>query len=111
MTAQPGPGASSPPDASGVPTFAELDVLSTDELRHRAVEQARRRHDLCFFWDLVKHLPAASDTADADASSGGTFETLQDAIELFREMRAGDFGEHEPMVRERFISYLRTPEH
>lgn len=110
MSAQTGPGASTPSDASGVPSFAELDALSTDELRARAIEQARHRHDLSFFWDLVKHLPAAGDTADGDASSGGTFETLQDAIELFREMRAGDFGDREPMVRERFISYLRTPE-
>lgn len=110
MSAQTGPGASTPPDAPGVPSFAELDALSTDELRTRAIEQARDRHDLAFFWDLVKHLPAAGDTADGDASSGGTFETLQDAIELFREMRAGDFGDREPMIRERFISYLRTPE-
>jgi len=114
MTTSPPPAApDGAPDVpsgrgAGVPTVGELDALSTDELRHRAVDLARHRRDVGFFWDLVKHLPAASDTADADASAGGTFETIQDTIELVREMSTGDYGSHEPMIRARFIDYLRS---
>lgn len=88
---------------------AELEALPTDELRQRAVDLAKRRHDLGFFWDLVKHLPAATDqTNTADASAGGTFETVQEAVELVREWRTGDYGDREPLLRARFIDYLRS---
>lgn len=88
--------------------FAELEALPTEELRQRAVELAKRRHDIGFFWDLVKHFPAATDQANtADASAGGTFETLQEAVELVREWRTGDYGDREPLLRARFLDYLR----
>jgi hypothetical protein len=42
-------------------TFAELDALSTEELRHRAFRLARERHDLKFFWELMRMIPAADE--------------------------------------------------
>jgi hypothetical protein len=94
-----------PPDGR----VAELEALPTEELRQRAVDLAKRRHDVGFFWDLVKHLPAATDQANtADASAGGTFETLQEAVELVREWRTGDYGDREPLLRARFVDYLRS---
>jgi hypothetical protein len=42
-------------------TFEELDSLPTEELRHRAFRLARERHDLKFFWDLFRMIPAADE--------------------------------------------------
>jgi hypothetical protein len=42
-------------------TFDELDALPTDELRHRAFRLARERHDLKFFWGLMRMVPAADE--------------------------------------------------
>lgn len=86
-----------------------LDDLTTDDLRHRAVDVARRRRDVGFFWDLLKHLPASVDTAHTgDMSAGGTFETVQEAVELVREWRSSDYGDREPLLRARFLQYLRA---
>ena len=95
--------------AAGDAPLDDLDALPTDVLRARAVELGKRRRDVGFFWDLVKHLPAASDSRNtADASSGGAFETVQEALELLREWREGDYGDREPLLRARFLDYLRT---
>jgi len=42
-------------------TFDELDALTTVQLRHRAFQLARERHDLKFFWDLIRMVPAAEE--------------------------------------------------
>ena len=42
-------------------TFEELDALPTNELRHRAFHVARERHDLKFFWDVLRMIPAAEE--------------------------------------------------
>lgn len=44
-------------------TFEELDRLSTAELHHRAIETARRRHDVAFFWRLLEFIPEAETVA------------------------------------------------
>jgi len=41
------------------PTFEELDKLSSHELRQRAFKLAEHRHDLKFFWRMMKEIPAA----------------------------------------------------
>lgn len=86
----------------------ELDLLTTDELRARAVKLAGRRHDVGFFWDLAKHLPASADAATDDGFSGpGT--TIADFLELWRELRAEHVtNENEPILRAAFIDYLAT---
>ena len=94
---------------SETPSVAELDALSTEELRHRAFTLAESKRDLGFFWDLVKHLRASRDIATEDASAGHITGSISDAIEAVRELTTGGFDEsEEPLVRARFIEYIRT---
>jgi hypothetical protein len=89
------------------PTVDELDRLSTEELRQRAFDRAEKHHDVGFFWDLIKHLPPSEDIASEDASSGNITGGLADAVELVRELMGRDLGDTEPLVRARFIDYIR----
>jgi len=84
----------------------QLDALPTEELRSRAFALAERRHDVRFFWDLAKHLPASDDVATDDGFSGpGT--TIADVLELWRELRGKNvLRENEPLLRAHFIDYL-----
>jgi|SRR5690606_26475836 len=91
------------------PSFAELDQLPTDELRQRAFAVARERHDVRFFWSVLRHLPHAADSGVAGdlAEIGVTFE---EAVRLWQELtgRHG-YGDAEPLLRPGFIDYLLPP--
>lgn len=87
---------------------AELDTLPTEELRKRAFREAEKHGDVRFFWDLVRHLPSAADLADDDGSLGGVSGGIAETVELVRELLGKDLGDHEPMLRARFIDYLST---
>jgi len=89
------------------PTVDELDQLSTEELRQRAFDRAEHHHDIGFFWDLIKHLPSADDIATEDASSGHITGGITEVIDVVRELMGRGLGETEPLVRARFIDYLR----
>ena len=89
------------------PSFEELDRLSTDDLRRRAFDRAEQRRDVGFFWDLIRHLPPAEDIAAEDASSGNITAGIADVAEMVRELLGRGLGDAEPLVRARFISYLR----
>jgi len=89
------------------PTAGDLDALPTDELRRRAFARAEQRHDVGFFWDLVKHLRATQGIAGEDASSGHITGGIAEAVEVVRELFGHDLGDAEPLVRARFIDYLR----
>ena len=86
---------------------AELEALSTDELRQKAFAIAERRLDVGFFWDLLKHLPASASVARDDSFSGAP-AAVSDAIELFREFRGDHLGDSEPLIRARFVDYVLT---
>jgi hypothetical protein len=90
-----------------VPSVEELDALSTDELRRRAFELAEHRRDVGFFWDLIRHLSPAEDIASEDGSSGNITAGIADVAEVVRELFGRDLGDNEPLIRARFISYLR----
>jgi hypothetical protein len=90
------------------PSVDELDQLSTEELRRRAFDRAEERHDIGFFWDLVKHLEPSRDLAREDGSAGHLTGGIAEAIEIVRELLGRDLGELEPLVRARFIDYLRS---
>jgi hypothetical protein len=92
-----------------VPSVEELDRLSTEELRQRAFERAESRHDVGFFWDLLRHLPPTENVASEDASAGNITGGIAEAVEAVREMWGHGLGEVEPLVRARFIDYLRDP--
>jgi hypothetical protein len=89
------------------PSVDELDRLPTDELRRQAFERAESEHDVGFFWDLIRHLPASEEIAAEDASSGNITAGLAEAVEAVREVFGRGLGDAEPMVRARFISYIR----
>ena len=84
---------------------ADLDSLTTEELRQRAFDLAKHRHDFHFFWDLAKHVPAAGDAA-GDDSFTAPGASISDLIELFRELRGDNLGDAEPMLRAHFLDYL-----
>jgi hypothetical protein len=86
--------------------LAELDALSTEELRRRAFALARERRDVGFFWSLLQRLPHADDTEELDASLGAVGASVDDAVALWREFTGHGYGESEPLLRAAFIDYL-----
>jgi len=89
------------------PTVEELDNLSTEELRRQAFDKAEQHHDIGFFWDLVRHLPQSDDLAAEDGSSGAITGSISELLEVVRELMGWDLGGTEPLVRARFIDYIR----
>jgi hypothetical protein len=93
-----------------VPSVEELDRLSTEELRQKAFDRAENKRDVGFFWDLVRHLPPAETMGAEDGSAGHITGGITEAIETVRELFGHDLGDVEPLVRARFIDYLRKPD-
>lgn len=86
----------------------QLDALSTDELRQRAFAKAEKQHDVGFVWDVAKHLRASRAIAGEDGSSGAITGTVAEAVHLVRELMGREpLGEDEPLLRARFLDYLR----
>jgi len=86
--------------------LAELDALSTEELRERAFDLARSRRDMKFFWSVFRHLSRADETESLDASLGAVGASVDDAVALWREFTGHEYGESEPLLRAAFIDYL-----
>lgn len=86
----------------------ELDDLTTEQLREKAFDKARKAHDLGFFWDLVKHLRAGHSIAGEDGSAGNITGTIAELVDLGRELTGHDLGDDEPLLRARFLDYLRA---
>lgn len=87
---------------------ADLNDLSTEELRRRAFDKAQAAHDVGFFWDLAKHLRAAHAMAAEDGSGGAVTGTLAELVDLARELMGKGLGDDEPLVRARFLEYLSS---
>ncbi|MDT7538898.1 MAG: hypothetical protein QOI82_2483 [Actinomycetota bacterium] len=85
-----------------------FDDLTTEELRRRAFDKAQSAHDLHFFWDLTKHLRASRALAAEDGSAGGITGSLAELVDLARELMGKGLGDDEPLVRARFLDYLRA---
>ena len=87
----------------------DLEDLSTDELRTRAFAKAEKAHDVRFFWDLAKHVRGARAIAGEDGSSGAITGTVAEAVSVVRElMGRAPLAEDEPLLRARFLDYLRA---
>jgi hypothetical protein len=87
--------------------FAELDALSTEELRERAFAVARHRRDVGFFWSVLRHLPHADDVEELDGSPNAVGPTIDEAVALWREFTGHGYdAETEPLLRAAFIDYL-----
>jgi hypothetical protein len=93
-----------------VPSVEELDRLSTEELRQKAFDRAESKRDVGFFWDLVRHLPSAETAGTEDGSAGNITGGIAESVEAVRELFGHDLGDAEPLVRARFIDYLREPD-
>ena len=87
---------------------ADLDQLTTEELRRRAFDKAQAAHDLGFFWDLVRHMRGSRSIAGEDGSTGGITGTLAELVGLTRELMGKNLGDDEPLLRARFLDYLRA---
>ncbi|HZE40781.1 MAG TPA: hypothetical protein VE172_18420 [Stackebrandtia sp.] len=89
-------------------TDSTSDALTTDELREKAFELAKRRRDVGFFWDVLRHLPHAPEAEEVDGSLGSVGAAIDSALELWHELngREGHYGEAEPLLRAKFIDYL-----
>jgi hypothetical protein len=88
-------------------TFAELDALPTEELRERAFAKAREHRDIGFFWSVLKHLPDSDEAAELDGAPNSIGPTVDEWVALFRELTGHGYGEQEPLLRAKFIDYLR----
>lgn len=89
--------------------MTDLDSLSTEELRARAFAKAERAHDVGFFWDVATHLRGARAIAGEDGSAGAITGTIAEAVELVRELTGrAPLGDDEPLLRARFLDYLRS---
>jgi len=93
----------------GVPSVSELDQLSTHDLRERAFARAEHERDVGFFWDLVKHLKSSESIGADDGSAGGLGESITGVVELVNELLGNHDGSMEPLLRARYIDYLREP--
>ena len=76
--------------------MTDLADLSTEELRKRAFETARERHDLAFFWSLFAHLRVPE---NGDDGALGIQSTVDDAIAVWKETTGHEYGDEEPLVR------------
>ena len=90
------------------PTADDLENLSTEQLRRRAFDKAHAAHDRAFFWDLTKHLRGSRAIAAEDGSAGGITGSLAELVDLGRELLGKNLGDDEPMLRARFLDYLRA---
>jgi hypothetical protein len=89
--------------------FAQLDALSTEELRERAFAQARERMDVGFFWSVLRHLPNADEFTVLDGSPNSVGPTVDEAVALWRQLTGHGYAdaESEPLLRAAFIDYLQ----
>jgi hypothetical protein len=89
-----------------VTDFADLDKLSTEELRERAFAKAKRVRDIGFFWNLFRHLPTSPKTEERELADLGA--AIDDSVQLWREFTGHKYGSAEPLIRAKFIDYLTT---
>ena len=90
---------------------ADYEDLPFDELRDRAFDLARERHDVGFFVELMNHTPAAAAMATEGGSLGDIGGSISDTILAAREIFSEDgVGDLEPLFVARFATYLREHE-
>jgi hypothetical protein len=88
-----------------------LEDLPYEELRERAFSIADHHHDIGFFYDLLRHLPAATAVADEGGSVGDMSASFVETISMAREMAGEEsVGDMEPLFRARFATYIREHE-
>lgn len=83
----------------------ELEKLSSAELHDRAVELAKRRHDVRFLWELLRAIPSA------EASIGHLDYAEEDVSRisgLLTDLAGVREGEIARALRPMYLDYLET---
>jgi hypothetical protein len=91
-----------------VPTFEELDSLTSKQLHDRATKTALKRLDVGFFLDLLASIPAAEMVA------GPRDEANEDVVSLSARLHDAvhaDEGELADAMRPYYIDYLLKHQH
>lgn len=85
-----------------------LEDLPFDELRDRAFDVARARHDVGFFIDLMNHTPAAAAMATEGGGLGDIGGSISDVVLAAREIFSAEgVGDLAPLFVARFATYIR----
>ena len=86
-----------------MPTRAELESLTSQELHDRATRLAWRRLDVGFLWDLLKTIPEARAAAgDEDRSESDIMRPLA----LLNDLVDADRGDLADALRPLYNDYL-----
>ena len=86
-----------------MPTFDELDALTSKELHDRAVRAALKHLDVRFFLELLASIPAA------EAVAGHVDEADEDVVSLAKRLQDAmhaDEGELADALRPLYLDYL-----
>ena len=88
----------------------DLDSLTTEELRHKAFCVAERRLDVGFFWDLVRHLRPTRRRLDRGRQRRRHRRAPwpRPSPRSASSPAAEGFGDAEPLLRAKFLDYLRS---
>jgi hypothetical protein len=87
-----------------MPTFEELDQLSSKELHDRAVRLAEKRLDVAFLWRLLETIPAAE---AASGEVGGADVDIARVSSLVRDATESGKGALADALRPFYIEYLQ----
>ncbi|WP_150246235.1 hypothetical protein [Nocardiopsis quinghaiensis] len=82
----------------------EFDQISTEDLRDRAIELARRRWDLRFFWRLLSLVPAAEAAAGHEEASEASVAQLSGFV--YEALSAETDPEVREALRPFYVQYL-----
>lgn len=83
----------------------DFDQTSTEDLRERATELARKRWDVRFFWRLLRMIPAAE--AAAGNEEGSRASIAQASGFLYEALSAESDPKVHEALRPVYIDYLR----
>ena len=87
-----------------MPTFDELDQLSSKELHDRATKLARHRADIKWLWDLMRTVP------EAEMAAGDDERAFDDQWHVFtlliNDTRHAGEGKLADALRPMYIDYL-----
>lgn len=83
----------------------EFDHISTEKLHEDAVELARRRWDVGFFWEVLRMLPAAEAAAGRQGASEASVAQLSGL--LYEAFSAETDPKVQGALRPVYIDYLR----
>ena len=83
----------------------EFDHISTEKLHEDAVELARRRWDVRFFWRVLRLIPAAEAAAGQQEASEASVAQLSGL--LYEAFSAETDPKVQEALRPVYISYLR----